>query len=67
MVSLDLPLARKHKLLTEEPGRDSATSKRSTVRGIDDEDLLAPARGAINGVLLSLIFWVLIAVTWLVL
>ena len=67
MVSLDLPLARKHKLLTEKPGKDSATSKRSTVGGIDDEDLLAPARGAINGVLLSLIIWALIAVTWLVL
>jgi len=67
LVSLDLPLARKHKLLTEKPGKDSATRKRTIVGGIEDEDLLAPARGAINGVLLSLIIWALIAVTWLVL
>ena len=67
MVSLDLPFARKHKLLTEKPGKDSATIKRSAVGRIDDEDLLAPARGAINGVLLSLIIWAPIAVIWLVL
>jgi hypothetical protein len=28
------------------------------------DDLLAPARGAVNGVLLGLFFWSLIAMTW---
>ena len=67
MVSQDLPLARKHKPLSEKPSEESASSRWSTDGDIGNEDPLAAARGVINGVLLSLIIWVLIAVTWLVL
>jgi hypothetical protein len=67
LVSLDHPVARKNKPLSEKQGEESATGKRPTVGDIDDEDVLAPARGAVNGVLLSLIIWGLIAVTWSVL
>ncbi len=64
LTSLDLPLAGKHKPLSERQGEESAIGKRPTGGDIDNEDLLAPARGAVNGVLLSLIIWGLIAVTW---
>ena len=57
MTSLDLPLAGKHKPLSERQGEESAIGKRPTGGDIDNEDLLAPARGAVNGVLLSLIIW----------
>lgn len=66
MVSLDLPVARKDKPLSEKQGEESATGKRLAVGNIDDEDHLAPARGAVNGVLLGFMIWVPIAVTWLV-
>jgi hypothetical protein len=67
LVSLDHPAARKNTPLSDKQGEESAMGRRLTVGDIDDEDLLAPARGAVNGVLLSLIIWVPIAVTWLVL
>lgn len=66
LVSQNHPVAWKNKPLGEKQGEESATSRRLAVGDIDDEDLLAPARGAVNGVLLSLIIWVPIAVTWLV-
>ena len=37
------------------------------VADLDGDDLLAPARGAVNGVLLGLPIWGLIAVGWWVL
>ena len=66
MISLDVPLARKQELPAEKHDEESAINDRPTVSDIDDDDLLATARGVMNGVLLGLIMWILIAMTWLV-
>ena len=41
-----------------------ASSSTYPNRSLQGDDLLAPARGAVNGVLLGLLFWSLIAMTW---
>ena len=52
MVSLAHPIARTDKLF----------SKKSAIYcDVDDEDVMAAARGAVNGLVLSLVIWVPIA------
>lgn len=67
MVSQYIPVTATKMSLTETRSDESATDKTSTVEYIDYEDPLAAARGVVNGVLLSVIIWVLIAMIWLVL
>ena len=67
MVNLSIPVARNDNFLSEKQSEESATGTRSIIANFDDDDPLAPARGAVNGVFLSLIIWGLITVAWWVL
>ena len=67
MVNLSFPVARNDRLPSERQRAESTTGTSSMVADLDGGDLLAPARGAVNGVLLGLPIWGLIAVGWWVL
>ena len=64
MVNLSIPVPRNAKLLSKRQSEESVIGTSSTVANLDDDDLLALARGAVNGVMLSMIIWGLIAVAW---
>ena len=67
MVNLSFPVARNDRLLSERQRAESATDTSSMIADLEGDDLLAPARGAVNGVLLGLTIWGLIAMGWWVL
>ncbi len=60
MVSFDRPVVRESLLPYRRPNEAPAGGERPEVTGLLDDDPLAAARGAVNGVLWGAILWTVI-------